>query len=92
MLDGPDSTVGFRCCSLISDGDERWTPEQTEARKRVKITTKEEGQMIRAQAFLHRLDGKIQEKDDAIKRFRYIAFDLLPNHEHVVSLLENQFT
>ena len=92
MLDGPDSTVGICCCSLIRDeDDERWTPEPTQTRKAAKITTKEESEMIRAQAFLHRLDGKIQEKDDAIKRLRYIAFDLLQIDEYLVLFLANRF-
>lgn len=44
--------------------------------KKTKLSTKEEGQVIRARAFLNRLDTKIQEKEEIVKqiRYRFISF------------------
>ncbi len=67
----------FQFCynSLISNDEEeeeeRITPDETITIKKQKITTKEEAQMIRARAFLNRLDNKVQEKDDLVKKIRY---------------------
>jgi hypothetical protein len=61
--------------SLISNDEEeeeeRITPDETITIQKQKITTKEEAQMIRARAFLNRLDNKVQEKDDLVKKIRY---------------------
>ena len=58
--------------SLISndeENDEKLTSNQIEIKKQ-KIVAKEEGLMIRARAFLNRLDNKIQEKDEIVKQIR----------------------
>ncbi len=58
-------------CSLLSDEDEEnLTSNQIIGNKKQKITAKEEGQMIRARAFLNRLDRKIEEKDEIVKQIR----------------------
>jgi len=59
--------------SLISNDDENDEPltsNQIITNKKQKIHAKEEGQMIRARAFLNRLDKKVQEKDDVVKQIR----------------------
>ncbi|CAF4481205.1 unnamed protein product, partial [Rotaria magnacalcarata] len=43
---------------------------ETRTNPKSKISTKEEGQIIRARAFLNRLDAKIQEKDELVKQIR----------------------
>ncbi|CAF5161004.1 unnamed protein product, partial [Rotaria magnacalcarata] len=43
---------------------------ETRTNPKSKISTKEEGQIIRARAFLNRLDTKIQEKDELVKQIR----------------------
>lgn len=60
-------------CSLFSHGDEEetdLTSNQMVSNKKQKIPAKEEGQMIRARAFLNRLDRKVEEKDEIVKRIR----------------------
>ena len=52
------------------DNDGGRTVHQPATEQKVKLTTKEEGQMIRARAFLNRLDKKVQEKDDTVKQIR----------------------
>jgi hypothetical protein len=53
------------------DEDEENIPSnQNNNNKNQKITAKEEGQMIRARAFLNRLDRKIEEKDQTVKKIR----------------------
>jgi len=59
--------------SLLSNDDENndnLTSNQVIKNKKQKINAKEEGQMIRARAFLNRLDKKIQEKDELVKQIR----------------------
>ena len=61
--------------SLISNDDEqdgKLSPNQTTTTKdkKHKISSKEESEMIRARAFLNRLDNKIQEKDEIVKQIR----------------------
>ena len=63
--------------SLIShddESDERLTSKEIITRKNLKINAKEEAQMIRARAFLNRLDTKVQEKDEIVKQIRYIFY------------------
>lgn len=66
--------VMFRFSSLFSqdDDDERGnaTSNAVVMKKKQKIPAKEEGQMIRARAFLNRLDRKVEEKDEILKRIR----------------------
>jgi hypothetical protein len=66
--------IEFFYNSLISNNDENddeiLTSNQIITNKKQKIHAKEEGQMIRARAFLNRLDKKIQEKDDLVKQIR----------------------
>jgi hypothetical protein len=67
------SFIDFVRCSLLSneDDDEEYiTSNQNNNNKKQKITAKEEGQMIRARAFLNRLDRKIEEKDQIVKKIR----------------------
>ena len=59
--------------SLLSnedEDDENIPLNQTGNNKKQKITAKDEGQMIRARAFLNRLDRKVDEKDEAVKKLR----------------------
>ncbi|CAF0802579.1 unnamed protein product [Adineta ricciae] len=78
---GEDSYLTSRSTtysSLISDGGEEEEDEEEEQsvinevinKKKAKITAKEEGQMIRARAFITQLDLKVQEKDDAVQQIR----------------------
>jgi len=66
--------IEFFYNSLISNNDENddeiLTSNQIITNKKQKIHAKEEGQMIRARAFLNRLDKKVQEKDDVVKQIR----------------------
>jgi hypothetical protein len=55
--------------------DEKLTSNQMLTNK--KLTGKEEGQMIRARAFLNRLDNKVQEKDEIVKQIRYIVLEYI---------------
>jgi hypothetical protein len=52
------------------ENNENLTSNQIITNKKQKINAKEEGQMIRARAFLNRLDKKIQEKDELVKQIR----------------------
>ena len=51
----------------ISDQIVRAEPSED----KVKLTTKQQGEMIRARAFLHRLDKKVEEKDQIVKQIRF---------------------
>ena len=53
------------------DNDGGRPAHQPASEQKVKMTTKEEGQMIRARAFLNRMDKKVQEKDETVKQIRY---------------------
>ena len=54
--------------------DEDYDPtemdQQEKKESKVKLTAKEEGQIIRARAFLNRLDKKVEEKDEQVKQVR----------------------
>ncbi|CAF3364149.1 unnamed protein product [Rotaria sp. Silwood1] len=66
------------------ENDEKLLANQIITSKKQKISTKEEGKMIRARAFLNRLDGKIQEKDDIVKQIResvYLTKDKIAKME-----------
>lgn len=52
------------------DQDNVTVENQEKKEKKVKLTTKEEGQIIRARAFLNRLDKKVEEKDEHVKQIR----------------------
>ncbi len=52
------------------EDDENIPLNQTNNNKKQKVTAKDEGQMIRARAFLNRLDRKVEEKDQAVKKLR----------------------
>ncbi|CAF2035947.1 unnamed protein product [Rotaria magnacalcarata] len=52
------------------DSEEMILSNETRTNPKSKISTKEEGQIIRARAFLNRLDTKIQEKDELVKQIR----------------------
>ncbi|CAF3926048.1 unnamed protein product [Adineta steineri] len=56
--------------SVDKDDDEQSKINENGKNKKLKITAKEEGEMIRARAFLNRLDNKVREKDDAVKEIR----------------------
>lgn len=58
---------------ISNDGDDNAeVPIYVESSdEKVKLTTKQQGQMIRARAFLNRLDKKVEEKDDVVKRIRF---------------------
>lgn len=64
----------FLFCSLFSqddDGDQgNGMSNRMIQKNKEKIPAKEEGQMIRARAFLNRLDRKVEEKDEIVKRIR----------------------
>ena len=62
------------CCSLFSQDDDdeqgNGTSNAMGMKKKQKVPAKEEGQMIRARAFLNRLDRKVEEKEEVVKRIR----------------------
>ncbi|UJR27618.1 hypothetical protein I4U23_008899 [Adineta vaga] len=101
-MKGEDSYLTSRSTtysSLISEGDEEDEEEDEQSlsnevikSKKQKITAKEEGQMIRARAFLNRLDMKVQGKEDAVKQLResiYLTKDKIAKMEQNRLQLEN---
>lgn len=60
--------------SLLSNEDDdpnaTLIDQPAKKEKKMKLTTKEEGQVIRARAFLNRLDKKVEEKDEHVKQVR----------------------
>ncbi|CAF4143517.1 unnamed protein product [Rotaria socialis] len=66
------------------DSDEMILSNETKTNQKSKLSTKEEGQIIRARAFLNRLDTKIQEKDELVKQIResiYLTKDKITKME-----------
>ena len=61
-------------CDNDDDNDERPMSTEKLHMKKTKTSTKEQAQIIRARAYLKRLDNKIQEKDEIVKQIRYIFF------------------
>ncbi|CAF0925164.1 unnamed protein product [Adineta ricciae] len=103
---GEDSYLTSRSTtysSLISDGGEEEEDEEEEQsvvnevinKNKTKITAKEEGQMIRARAFITRLDLKVQEKDDAVQQIRqsiYLTKEKITKMEQNKTQLETNIT
>ncbi|CAF0939278.1 unnamed protein product [Rotaria sordida] len=94
---GEDSTSTSRSTTYSSligndeENDEKLLSKQIITNKKEKISTKEEGQIIRARAFLNRLDNKIQEKDDIVKQIResvYLTKDKIAKLEQNKNRLE----
>lgn len=60
----------FSLMSNDEDQDQTEMGNQERKEKKVKLTAKDEGQVIRARAFLNRLDKKVDEKDEHVKQVR----------------------